>query len=85
MIGRITYSNLLHIPRCHCLLCLVEGLVVLLKVLFTRLSAIGYQIAAETVVSSSELLRGVAGTVSSTARDIARLAFSFGLARVPLL
>ena len=41
---------------------------------------VGYQMAAETVVSSSELLRGVVGAVSSTARDIARLAFSFRLA-----
>ena len=41
---------------------------------------VGYQIAVETVVSSLELLREVAGAVSSAARDIARLAFSFGLA-----
>ena len=41
---------------------------------------VGYQIAVETVVSSSELLRGVAGAVSSAARDIVRLAFSFELA-----
>jgi len=40
----------------------------------------GYQIVVETVVSSSELLRGVAGVVSSAARDIARFSFSFGLA-----
>ena len=39
----------------------------------------GYQIAVETIVSSSELLRGVAGAVSSAARDIVRLAFSFGM------
>jgi len=41
---------------------------------------VSYQIAAEMVVSSSELLRGVAGVVSFAARDIARLAFSFELA-----
>jgi len=41
---------------------------------------VAYQIAVETVVSSSELLRGVAGVVSSAARDITRLAFIFGLA-----
>ena len=41
---------------------------------------VGYQIVVETVVSSSELLRGVAGALSSAAIDIARLAFSFGLA-----
>ena len=41
---------------------------------------VGYQIAVETNVSSSELLREVAGAVSSAARDIAKLAFSFGLA-----
>ena len=46
---------------------------------------VGYQIAVETVVSSSELLRGAAGAVSSAARDIARLTFSFGLVWVPLL
>jgi len=32
------------------------------------------------VISSSELLRGVAGAMSSAARDIAELAFSFRLA-----
>jgi len=31
------------------------------------------------VASSLELLRGVAGAVSSAARDIVRLAFDFGL------
>ena len=41
---------------------------------------VGYQIEVEMAVSSSELLRGVAGAVSSAARDIARLDFSFGLA-----
>jgi len=41
---------------------------------------VGYRIGAETVISSSELLRGVADAVSSAARDIAELAFSFGLA-----
>ena len=41
---------------------------------------VGYQIATETVVSSSELPREVVGVMSSAARDIARLAFSFGLA-----
>ena len=41
---------------------------------------VGYQIEVETVVSSSEMLREVAGAVSSAARDIARLGFSFGLA-----
>ena len=41
---------------------------------------VGYQIAAETVVFSSELLRGVADAVSSAARDITRLAFNFKLA-----
>ena len=41
---------------------------------------VDYQIAVEMVVFSSELLRGVAGAVSSIAIDIARLAFSFGLA-----
>jgi len=41
---------------------------------------VGYQIAVEMVISSSELLRGVAGVVSSAARDIVRVAFSFGLA-----
>jgi len=44
------------------------------------LCLIGYQIAVETAVSSSELLRGIAGAVSFAARDIAILAFSFGLA-----
>ena len=38
---------------------------------------VGYQIAVKMVVSSSELLRGVTGAVSSDARDITRLAFSF--------
>jgi len=42
--------------------------------------SVGYQIAAEVVVSSSELLRRVVGTVSSTARDIAIDVFSSGLA-----
>jgi len=37
---------------------------------------VGYQIAGETVVSSTELLRRVVGAVSSTARDIARLALA---------
>jgi len=41
---------------------------------------VGYQIAVEMVVSSLELLRGVAGAMSSAARDIVRLAFSFRLA-----
>jgi len=41
---------------------------------------VGYQIAVETVVSSSELLKGVTGAVSSAARDIVRLTFSFVLA-----
>ena len=50
------------------------------KYYLSDLVPIGYQIAAETVVSSSELLRGVAGMVSSAARDIARLVFSFELA-----
>ena len=40
---------------------------------------VGNQIAVETVVSSLELLRGVAGAVSSAVRDIAKLAFSFRL------
>ena len=38
---------------------------------------VGYQIVVEMVVSSSQLLRGVASMVSSAARDIAILAFSF--------
>ena len=42
--------------------------------------SVGYQIAAEKVVSSSELLREVVGAVSFAARDITRRAFSFGLA-----
>jgi len=41
---------------------------------------VGYQIAVKMVVSSLELLRGVAGAMSSAARDITRFAFSFGLA-----
>jgi len=40
---------------------------------------VGYHIAVEIVVFSSEVLRGVAGAVSSVTRDIARLTFSFGL------
>ena len=50
------------------------------KYYLSDLVPVGYQIAVETVVSSSELLRGVAGAVSSAAKDIERLAFSFRLA-----
>jgi len=46
---------------------------------------VGYQIEVEMVVSSSDLLRGVAGVVSSAMRDIARLAFNFALASISLL
>ena len=49
------------------------------KYYFLDVMPVGYQIAAEMAVSSSELLRGVAGVASSAVRDIARLAFSFGL------
>jgi len=45
----------------------------------------GCRIAAKMVISSSELLREVADAVSSAARDIAELTFSFGLALVLLL
>ena len=38
--------------------------------------SVGYQIADQAVVSSSELLRGVVGAVSSAARDIAIDVFS---------
>ena len=41
---------------------------------------VGYKRATETVVLSSELLRGVAGVVSSPSRDIAKLTFLFELA-----
>ena len=41
---------------------------------------VDYQISAKMVVSSLELLRGVVGAVSSAVRDIAKLAFNFGLA-----
>ena len=50
------------------------------KYYLPNLVLVGYQIAAEMDVSSSELLRAVAGAVSSAARDIARLAFNFELA-----
>jgi len=75
----------LRVFWCRWLLYLVGGLFVLLQYYLPNLVHVGYQIAAETVVSSSELLREVASAVSSTARDIARFTFSFELAWVPLL
>ena len=57
-----------------------RGLVVLSQVYLPDLVPVGYQIAVETIVSSSELLRGVAGAASFAARDTAGLAFNFGLA-----
>ena len=56
-----------------------------LKYYLPDLVSVGYQIAVVMVVFSSELLRGVAGAVTSAARDIARLAFNFELASVSLL
>ena len=76
MIGGMTYSN----PLAHFLSLAVVSRQGLGFTIASYLRLVGYQIAVETVVFSSELLRGVAGTVSSAARDIARLAFSFGLA-----
>ena len=80
LIGGMTYSN----PPCvfDVVGCCIVSVVCLYcrKYYLSDLMPVSYQIAAETVVSSSELLRGVAGAVLSAARDIARLAFSFGLA-----
>ena len=80
LVGGMTYSKPLRVFRRRWLLCLIGGLVVLSQVLFARLMPASYQIVAEMIVSSSELLRGVAGAVSSIAIDIARLAFSFEVA-----
>ena len=78
LIGGMTYSNPLRVFRHRWLLCLVRDGCPVASYLPDLVSV--DQIAVETVVSSSELLRGVAGAVSFAARDIARLAFSFGLA-----
>ena len=77
MVGGMTYSNPLHVS--HVVDCCVSLGVWLYcrKNYLSDLVPVGYQIVAEMVVTSSELLKGVAGVVSSAARDFARLAFSF--------